>query len=192
MQYATSFEINIKNSKFNHNNAQKGSSVYSTTKLAKIENTSFNNDPSSYESEIYSNTAAQLNNVSFNNVTKEDIVEYETPENTTQPNQTNPNSNVPKPIIKKKTVIIAKSRIFKLKAKVKTYTIILKSGKSLLKYKKIILKVNRKTYIRKTNSRGICVFNLKFVKKATCKALIQFNGDKYYKYSRRIVIIRIK
>lgn len=192
--YATSDELEIINSEFNHNVAPNGASLYITAKSAKIENTSFNNDQSSYQSEIYSTATPTLSNVSFNNVTKkEESKDNDTmPENKTSPHTDNGKSNTV--IVKKtakKTRIYAKSKTFKLK-KAKKYIITLKSGKTVLKKKKVTLKINGKTYTKKTNSKGKCVFKLKMKKKGKFKAVIRFKGDKSYKASKKTVKIKIK
>lgn len=144
----------------------------------RLENLTFNNANSSYESEIYIECSnPTLSNLSFNNITKKSS---ETPD------------TVVKPITKKKTIITAKPKTFKLKSKVKKYTVTLKSGKTILKNKKVTLKLKGKTYSTKTNNKGQAIFKLKITKKGKFKATIKFSGDKQYKSTAKTVNIKIK
>lgn len=79
-----------------------------------------------------------------------------------------------------------------MKTKTKKYTALLKSGKTLLKYKKVTVKVKGKTYSSKTNKKGQAIFKLKITTKGTFKAIIKFNGDKLYKSCKKTVYIKIK
>ena len=78
------------------------------------------------------------------------------------------------------------------KTKTKKYTVILKTGKTPLKNKRIKLKLRGKTYSAKTNKKGKVTFKLKIKKRGKFKAVIRFNGDKSYKASKKTVYIKIK
>lgn len=101
-------------------------------------------------------------------------------------------SPVVKPV-KKATKIIAKKKTFKVKTKVKKYTITLKSGTKLVKKVKVTLKVKGKTYKATTNSKGKATFKIKNLKKkGKFNAVIKFAGNKNYKASSKKVKITVK
>lgn len=86
--------------------------------------------------------------------------------------------------VKKATpTLSASKKTFKVKTKIKKYTITLKNkaaGKRISNVK-ITLKVNKKTYVAKTNSKGIATFKInKLTKKGNFAATIKFAGNKYY------------
>ena len=67
----------------------------------------------------------------------------------------------------------------------------LKSGKTVLKSKKISVKVNGKTYSAKTNSKGVATVTVKLTKKGTYTYTASFAGDNIYKAtskSQKLVI----
>jgi len=68
----------------------------------------------------------------------------------------------------------------------------LKSGKNIVKNKKVTIKIRGKTYTSKTNSKGKAIFKLKISKKGKFKGILKFNGDKTYKSSKKTVYIKIK
>ena len=73
----------------------------------------------------------------------------------------------------------------------KKIKVTLKSGKTLLKYKKITLKVNGKTYSAKTNSKGVATITIKLTKRGTFTYTAKFAGDNTYKAtskSNKVVI----
>ncbi len=180
---ADCYDASILNSEFNHNEAEQAKSIYITNKNVRLENITFNNNPSSYEIELYIECSNKtLTRLTYNSIAKQ--------EPATIPSK-NVEKTVAKKVIKKKTAITAKTKTFKLK-KVKKYTIALKSGKTILKKKKVTLKVKGKTYTAKTNSKGKAVFKLKITKKGKFKATIKFAGDKLYKASKKTVYIKIK
>lgn len=177
--YSATYDASIKNCEFNQNDAQEGKSLFISNKYIQIENCTFNNNISYFESEIQMEcNNPTLTNLTYNNITKKQPVE-----NTTKP--------AAKKVTKKKTAITAGSKSFKLK-KVKKYTVTLKTGKNVLKNKKIFIKVKNKTYSGKTNSKGKVTFKLKITKKGKFKAIIKFFGDKLYKASQKTVYIKIK
>ena len=83
--------------------------------------------------------------------------------------------------------IIAKNKSFKIISSTKVYSIVLKDNQNkVLKNKKVILKLNGKTYVSKTNSKGKAIFKLDgFKKLGTFTAVIKFSGDKYYKNANK-------
>ena len=176
--------INITNAEFRLNNAKTGNSLYISSNNVKIENITFNNLVSTYETEVYLNSNnAVINNLSFNNVTL--IVENTTPSKI--------NTSVSKDMNKIKTVIKAKSKTFRFSKKVKKYGVVLKTvNKKVISKKKLKLKIRGKTYIAKTNSKGMAVFKIKLSKKGKFKTKITFAGDKKYKSSKKIITIKIK
>lgn len=95
---------------------------------------------------------------------------------------------------KKAVKIIAKNKSFKKSAKSKKYSCTLKGidGKALKKAK-LSLKVNGKTYTKKTNTKGKATFNLKKLKKkGKFKAIIKFAGNGLYKALSKKVKITVK
>ncbi|WP_458403362.1 Ig-like domain repeat protein [Methanobrevibacter sp.] len=104
-------------------------------------------------------------------------------------------------INKKATSITAPAKTYKVATKTKKYTVTLKTSKHssadgktyLAKGKKIVLKVNGKTYTAKTNAKGQATFkitNLK--KKGKFTAAIKFAGDNTYKASSKKAILTVK
>ena len=63
----------------------------------------------------------------------------------------------------------------------KKIQVTLKSGKSVLKSKKVTLKINGKTYSAKTNNNGVATITIKLTKKGTFKYTANFAGDNTYK-----------
>ena len=102
--------------------------------------------------------------------------------------------NVKVTVKKAASKIAAAKKTFKAKTKVKKYVTVLKdsTGKAI-KNAKLTLKVKGKTYAAKTNSKGKAVFKItKLNKKGTYKAVIKFNGDKYYSKSGKNTKITVK
>uniref|UniRef100_UPI0038673A24 hypothetical protein n=1 Tax=Methanobrevibacter sp. TaxID=66852 RepID=UPI0038673A24 len=78
-------------------------------------------------------------------------------------------------------------------AKTKKVQVKLTSGKTVLKNKKVTLKVKGKTYAAKTNKKGIATFKItKLTKKGTFKYAVKFAGDKAYKAVNKNGKITIK
>lgn len=90
--------------------------------------------------------------------------------------------------------LTASKKTFKKSVKTKRYTVILKTNKNkVMKNKWVTLKVNKKTYKAKTNSKGRATFkitNLK--KKGTFKAIVKFAGNSYYNSKTVNTKIRIR
>ena len=100
-----------------------------------------------------------------------------------------------KVIVKKATPkITAKSKTFKKSVKIKKYTITLKNNlNKVIKNSKVTIKVNKKTYSAKTNSKGVATFKItKLTKKGTFKSIITYKGDKYYNKVTKNVNIKVK
>ncbi|WP_407376294.1 Ig-like domain-containing protein [Methanobrevibacter sp.] len=89
--------------------------------------------------------------------------------------------------------LTAKSKTFKVKTKTKKVTATLKDNKGkVMKKVKVTLKVNKKTYSAKTNSKGIVTFKVKLTKKGTFKAIYKFMGNSNYKSISKTLKIIIK
>lgn len=90
--------------------------------------------------------------------------------------------------------ITAKSKTFKKTDKTKKYAITLKNNKNkAIKNAKITIKVNKKTYSVKTNSRGVANFKLsKLVKKGKFAATVKYAGSKYYNSVTKKIKITIR
>ena len=103
-------------------------------------------------------------------------------------------------LAKKELKIKASAKSFKASAKTKKYTVKLSTivGSSadrkahLGAGMKVVMKINGKTYISKTNSKGQVTFNLKITKKGTFTAKISYKGDNTYKAATKTVKIKIK
>ena len=106
-----------------------------------------------------------------------------------------PSATSAKVIVKKATPkITAKAKTFKVKTKIKKYTIDLKdnNGKAM-KEVKVTLKVKGKTYKATTNVKGKATFKItKLTKKGKYKATIQFASDSNYNSVSKKVNINIK
>ena len=114
-----------------------------------------------------------------------------------KPTPSTPNSTSPtvKPVVKKvATKIVAAKKTFKVKTKVKKYTISLKTkaGKAIKKVR-VTLKVKGKTYKATTNKKGKATFKIKNLKnKGKYTAVIKFAGNKNYKASSKKVKLTVK
>lgn len=97
-------------------------------------------------------------------------------------------------VVKKaKPKIIAKNKKFKAKKKVKKYAVYLKVGKKPVKNVRVTIKIKGKTYKAKTNYKGKAIFKLKkLTKKGTYRAVIKFNGNKWYSKVTKKVKIKVR
>lgn len=87
----------------------------------------------------------------------------------------------------------AAKKTFKVKAKTKKVTATLKNNKGkALKSTKLTLKIGKKTYTAKTNSKGIATFKVKLTKKGTYTGTVKFAGNKYFKALSKKVKIVVK
>ena len=101
---------------------------------------------------------------------------------------------------KKPVTITAAAKTYKSTAKTKKYTVTLKTikgssvdGKTYFGAgKKVVLKINGKTYSAKTNAKGQATFSLKITKKGKYSAFISYAGDNTYKSTTKTVKINIK
>ena len=103
--------------------------------------------------------------------------------------------NTVKVTVKKATPkITAKKKTFKRGVKTKKYSIALKNNlNKAMKGVKVTLKVNKKTYSAKTNSKGKATFKItKLTKKGKFNAAITYKGNKYYKKVTKKTKITIK
>ena len=103
--------------------------------------------------------------------------------------------NTVKVTVKKATPkITAKKKTFKRTVKTKKYSITLKTNQNkVMKGVKVTLKVNKKTYSAKTNSKGKATFKItKLTKKGKFNAAITYKGNKYYKKVTKKTKITIK
>ena len=78
--------------------------------------------------------------------------------------------------------LTAAKKTFKKSVKTKKYTVTLKNNNNkVMKNKYITLKVNKKTYKVKTNSKGQATFKITNLnKKGTFTAVVKYAGDSYY------------
>ena len=89
--------------------------------------------------------------------------------------------------------LAANAKTFRVKAKVKKYTAILKNNRGqVMKKVYLTLRVGKKTYKAATNSRGIATFNVKLTKKGRYTAIVKFAGNKYYRPISKKVRITVK
>ena len=89
--------------------------------------------------------------------------------------------------------LTAAKKTFKVKAKTKKVTATLKNNKGkVLKKVKLTLKIGKKTYTAKTNSKGVATFKVKLTKKGTYTGTVKFAGSKYFKAATKKVKIVVK
>ena len=90
--------------------------------------------------------------------------------------------------------LTAKKKTFKKSVKVKKYSITLKDnlGKAIKKAK-VAIKIGKKTFNAKTNSKGKATFKIKkLTKKGKYNAKVTYNGNKYYNKVTKKVKINVK
>ena len=88
----------------------------------------------------------------------------------------------------------AKAKTCKKSVKVKKYKVTLKNNlNKVLKNVKLTVKVNKRTYSAKTNSKGVATFKItKLTKRGTFKAKVSFKGSSLYKAVSKSVKIKVK
>ena len=104
-------------------------------------------------------------------------------------------SAIGKIVVKKATLkITAKAKTFKKSVKTKKYSITLKNNlNKVMKNTKVTIKVNKKTYTAKTNSKGVATFKItKLTKKGSFNSVITYKGNKYYNKITKKVKINVK
>ena len=90
--------------------------------------------------------------------------------------------------------LTAKAKTFKKSVKTKKYKVTLKTDlNKVMKNTKVTIKVNKKTYSAKTNSKGVATFKLtKLTKKGKYTATVKYAGSKYYNAKTVKVKITVK
>lgn len=89
--------------------------------------------------------------------------------------------------------ITAAKKTFKVKAKTKKVTATLKNNNgAVLKNVKLTLKIGKKIYTAKTNSKGVATFKVKLTKKGSYTGTVKFAGSTYYKALSKNVAIKVK
>ena len=90
--------------------------------------------------------------------------------------------------------LTAGAKTFKKSVKTKKYTVTLKTNQNkVMKNTKVYLKVNKKTYTAKTNSKGVATFKItKLTKKGKYTAAVKYSGSSYYNKVTKNVKITIK
>jgi nitrogen fixation protein FixH len=88
----------------------------------------------------------------------------------------------------------AKAKTFKKSVKTKKYSITLKTNQNkVMKNTKVTIKVNKKTYTAKTNSKGVATFKItKLTKKGKYTATVTYKGDSCYNKLTKKVKITVK
>ena len=97
-------------------------------------------------------------------------------------------------VVKATPKFVYKAQTFKRTDKKKQYAVkLLTNQNKAIKYTKVYIKVNKKTYTATTNKKGIAVFKLtKLTKKGKYTAKIMFNGDSYYTKLSKNVKVAVK
>jgi hypothetical protein len=95
------------------------------------------------------------------------------------------------PVVKKATTLTAKKATLKVK-KAKKVKVTLKSQGKALAGKQVTIKVNKKTFKAKTNSKGVATIKVKVTKKGKYDAVVKFAGDSAYKSASKTVRFTVK
>lgn len=95
------------------------------------------------------------------------------------------------PVVKKATTLTAKKATLKVK-KAKKIKVTLKSQGKAVSGKTVTIKVNKKTFKAKTNSKGVATIKVKVTKKGKFNAVIKFAGDSAYKAASKTVRFTVK
>ena len=94
-------------------------------------------------------------------------------------------------VSKKATTLTAKKATLKVK-KAKKIKVTLKSDGKLVAGKTITIKVNKKTFKAKTNSKGVATIKVKVAKKGKFKAVVKFAGDSTYNAVTKKIKLTVK
>ena len=94
-------------------------------------------------------------------------------------------------VTKSKTKLSVPAKTYKRTAKTKKLTATLKtSDGKVLKSKKVRFTVNGKTYVAKTNSKGVATVKVKLTSKKTYKVTVKFAGDSsYYAVTKKSKVV---
>lgn len=95
------------------------------------------------------------------------------------------------PVVKKATTLTAKKATLKVK-KAKKIKVTLKSQGKAVSGKTVTIKVNKKTFKAKTNSKGVATIKVKVTKKGKFNAVVKFAGDSAYKAASKTVRFTVK
>ena len=95
--------------------------------------------------------------------------------------------------VKKESTKIIASNVNMIPKMAENYVITLKDGNGkAIANQKITIKVNGKTYNKKTNNKGQVTLKLKFTKEKSYKVNINFAGNNQYKASKKTCTIKVK
>ena len=95
------------------------------------------------------------------------------------------------PVVKKATTLTVKKATLKVK-KAKKIKVTLKSAGKAVAKKYVTIKVNKKTFKAKTNSKGVATIKVKVNKKGKFNAVVKFAGDSTYKAVSKKVKFTVK
>lgn len=109
-------------------------------------------------------------------------------------NATHEKSSISTKVTVKKATpkLTAKVKTFKKSIKTKKYSMTLKTNNNkAMKNAKVYIKVNKKTYMAKTNGKGTATFKMtKLTKKGKYAAIITYKGSSYYnKLTKKVKIV---
>lgn len=94
---------------------------------------------------------------------------------------------------KQKPVLTIKTRTLKVKSKSKVVKVQFKNQfKKVVANVKVKITINKKTYVAKTNSKGIASFKVALKAKKTYKITAKFSGNSYYSKVTKTSSIRLK
>ena len=191
---------NIKNNEFSGNVAKSsGGAAYIEGAKITLENNVFSKNQAGAQSvggavRFYGNDAKITKNSFVGNTANVGFAYYGSGENPTITSNTfSPKNANTERWEKTKVKLTTPTKTFKKTAKTKKVIVTLKSASNkAIANKKITLKVNKKTYTAKTNSKGQATFKVKLTKKGTYKYTAKFAGNTYYYSLSKTGKIKIK
>ena len=191
---------NIKNNEFTGNVAKSsGGAAYIEGAKITLDNNIFSKNQAGTQSvggaiRWFGNDATITKNKFISNTANVGFAYYGSGENPTITGNTfSPKKTNTERWEKTNVKLTTPTKTFKKSEKTKKVIITLKSASNkILKNKKITLKVNKKTYTAKTNSKGQATFKVKLTKKGTYKYTTKFAGDTYYNALSKTGTIKIK
>ena len=96
-------------------------------------------------------------------------------------------------VLKQSPKLKASAKTFKIKSKTKKLTATLKTSRGkVLKGKKVKFTIKGKTYVAKTNKKGITTVKIKISKKGTYSCKIKTVADATYKSVTKKIKVKIK